>query len=83
MFSLLGIVLYCLVFLSSDPVLRCVKPLCYRRGIMGFLKLLELENFKSYKGHQIVGPFMKFTAIIGPNGSGEYCGFDAVAIHLN
>ena len=39
---------------------------------MGFLKLLELENFKSYKGHQLVGPFMKFTAIIGPNGSGEY-----------
>ncbi len=37
---------------------------------MGFMKLLELENFKSYKGHQIVGPFMKFTAIIGPNGSG-------------
>ena len=38
---------------------------------MGFMKLLELENFKSYKGHQIVGPFMKFTAIIGPNGSGK------------
>ncbi len=37
---------------------------------MGFLKLLELENFKSYRGHQSVGPFMKFTAVIGPNGSG-------------
>ncbi len=37
---------------------------------MGFLKLLELENFKSYRGHQIVGPFKKFTAVIGPNGSG-------------
>jgi structural maintenance of chromosome 1 len=31
---------------------------------------IEVENFKSYKGHQIIGPFKKFTAIIGPNGSG-------------
>lgn len=38
---------------------------------MGYLKLIEIENFKSYKGRQIIGPFHKFTAIIGPNGSGE------------
>lgn len=38
---------------------------------MGFLKRLELTNFKSYKGHQVVGPFKRFTAIIGPNGSGK------------
>ncbi|XP_043357443.1 structural maintenance of chromosomes protein 1A isoform X3 [Dermochelys coriacea] len=37
---------------------------------MGFLKLIEIENFKSYKGRQIIGPFRRFTAIIGPNGSG-------------
>ena len=37
---------------------------------MGFLKRLELENFKSYKGHQVIGPFKHFTAIIGPNGAG-------------
>uniref|UniRef100_A0A2K6JYW2 Structural maintenance of chromosomes 1A n=3 Tax=Colobinae TaxID=9569 RepID=A0A2K6JYW2_RHIBE len=37
---------------------------------MGFLKLIEIENFKSYKGRQIIGPFQRFTAIIGPNGSG-------------
>ncbi|KAI2650085.1 Structural maintenance of chromosomes protein 1A [Labeo rohita] len=36
---------------------------------MGYLKLIEIENFKSYKGRQIIGPFHKFTAIIGPNGS--------------
>ncbi|EHB08757.1 Structural maintenance of chromosomes protein 1A [Heterocephalus glaber] len=29
-----------------------------------------MENFKSYKGLQIIGPFQRFTAIIGPNGSG-------------
>lgn len=38
---------------------------------MGYLKLIEIENFKSYKGRQIIGPFHKFTAIIGPNGSGK------------
>uniref|UniRef100_A0A671QQA4 Structural maintenance of chromosomes protein 1A-like n=1 Tax=Sinocyclocheilus anshuiensis TaxID=1608454 RepID=A0A671QQA4_9TELE len=38
---------------------------------MGYLKLIEIENFKSYKGRQIIGPFHKFTAIIGPNGSGN------------
>uniref|UniRef100_A0A8C3KMU8 Structural maintenance of chromosomes 1A n=1 Tax=Calidris pygmaea TaxID=425635 RepID=A0A8C3KMU8_9CHAR len=41
---------------------------------MGFLKLIEIENFKSYKGRQIIGPFRRFTAIIGPNGSGEFVG---------
>lgn len=35
------------------------------------LKQIEIENFKSYRGKQIVGPFKKFTAIVGPNGSGE------------
>lgn len=37
----------------------------------GYLDKLELENFKSYKGLQVVGPFKKFTAIIGPNGTGR------------
>ena len=41
---------------------------------MGSLDRLELENFKSYKGHQVIGPFRKFTAIIGPNGAGELYG---------
>lgn len=32
---------------------------------------LELENFKSYGGRQTIGPFMDFTAVIGPNGAGQ------------
>jgi predicted ATPase len=32
---------------------------------------LEVENFKSYKDKQIIGPFKNFTAIIGPNGAGN------------
>lgn len=37
----------------------------------GFLESIEVENFKSYRG-KIVIPFKRFTAIIGPNGSGKF-----------
>uniref|UniRef100_A0A674DPG5 Structural maintenance of chromosomes protein 1A n=1 Tax=Salmo trutta TaxID=8032 RepID=A0A674DPG5_SALTR len=49
---------------------------------MGYLKLIEIENFKSYKGRQIIGPFHKFTAIIGPNGSGKSNLMDAISFVL-
>lgn len=35
------------------------------------LDFIEIENFKSYKGKVVIGPLKKFTAVIGPNGSGE------------
>ena len=38
---------------------------------MGRLHRIELENFKSYKGHQTIGPFNDFTCVIGPNGAGN------------
>ncbi|KAL3620599.1 Structural maintenance of chromosomes protein 1 [Castilleja foliolosa] len=43
---------------------------------------LELENFKSYKGHQVIGPFYDFTAIIGPNGAGKSNLMDAISFVL-
>ena len=49
---------------------------------MGKLKQLELENFKSYSGQQIVGPFDDFTCIIGPNGSGKSNMMDAISFVL-
>lgn len=39
---------------------------------MGRLHRIELENFKSYKGHQTIGPFNDFTCVIGPNGAGMH-----------
>lgn len=36
-----------------------------------FLKFIEVENFKSYKGYVSIGPMKRFTAVIGPNGSGK------------
>lgn len=49
---------------------------------MGILERLELCNFKSYKGHHIIGPFSEFTAIIGPNGSGKSNLMDAISFVL-
>lgn len=37
-----------------------------------FLKFIEMENFKSYRSKIVIGPLQRFTAIIGPNGSGKH-----------
>jgi structural maintenance of chromosome 1 len=42
--------------------------------------LLEVENFKSYGGKHIIGPFSDhFTSIIGPNGCGKSNLMDAIS----
>jgi structural maintenance of chromosome 1 len=43
---------------------------------------LELENFKSYKGKHIIGPFDDFSCIIGPNGAGKSNVMDAISFVL-
>ncbi|KAE8234045.1 hypothetical protein CF326_g913 [Tilletia indica] len=43
---------------------------------------LEVENFKSYRGRQSIGPFHSFTAVIGPNGSGKSNLMDAISFVL-
>lgn len=48
----------------------------------GRIHRLEVENFKSYKGHQVIGPFKNFTAIIGPNGAGKSNLMDAISFVL-
>lgn len=52
------------------------------RGCEGRIDRLEVENFKSYKGHQKIGPFKNFTAVIGPNGSGKSNLMDAISFVL-
>lgn len=42
----------------------------------------EVENFKSYAGKQIIGPFHDFTCVIGPNGSGKSNLMDAISFVL-
>lgn len=48
----------------------------------GKILQLEMENFKSYKGLQTIGPFKDFTAIIGPNGAGKSNLMDAISFVL-
>ena len=48
----------------------------------GKILRLELENFKSYKGFQTIGPFYDFPAIIGPNGVGKSNLMDAISFIL-
>ncbi|GIL86373.1 hypothetical protein Vretimale_11686 [Volvox reticuliferus] len=52
------------------------------RASQGRIKRLEVDNFKSYKGHQKIGPFKSFTAVIGPNGSGKSNLMDAISFVL-
>ncbi|KAI9343873.1 RecF/RecN/SMC [Zopfochytrium polystomum] len=48
----------------------------------GKLVQLEVEDFKSYKGFQLIGPFHNFTSVIGPNGSGKSNLMDAISFVL-
>ncbi|KAK5171781.1 Structural maintenance of chromosomes protein 1B [Saxophila tyrrhenica] len=50
---------------------------------MGKLIALELNNFKSYKGHHVLNfGDSYFTSIIGPNGSGKSNSMDAISFVL-
>uniref|UniRef100_A0A6Q2YEA5 Structural maintenance of chromosomes protein n=1 Tax=Esox lucius TaxID=8010 RepID=A0A6Q2YEA5_ESOLU len=46
---------------------------------MGFLKQIDVENFKSWRGKQVIGPFKRFNCIIGTNGSGKSNVMDALS----
>ncbi|KAF8156010.1 condensin complex subunit SMC1 [Crassisporium funariophilum] len=43
---------------------------------------IEVCDFKSYRGHQTIGPFMNFTSVIGPNGAGKSNLMDAISFVL-
>uniref|UniRef100_A0A671TX10 Structural maintenance of chromosomes 1B n=1 Tax=Sparus aurata TaxID=8175 RepID=A0A671TX10_SPAAU len=49
---------------------------------MGYLKQIEVENFKSWRGKQVIGPFMRFNCIIGTNGSGKSNVMDALSFAM-
>ncbi|GAB6029905.1 Structural maintenance of chromosomes protein 1 [Chamberlinius hualienensis] len=49
---------------------------------MGYLKYIEVDNFKSYRGRIRIGTLKQFTAVIGPNGSGKSNFMDAISFVL-
>jgi structural maintenance of chromosome 1 len=48
---------------------------------MGLIRI-EVCDFKSYRGHQTIGPFSNFTSVIGPNGAGKSNLMDAISFVL-
>jgi structural maintenance of chromosome 1 len=46
------------------------------------IELLTLTNFKSFSGTHTIGPFIDFTAVIGPNGGGKSNIMDAISFVL-
>ncbi|KAH9251801.1 hypothetical protein BASA81_010244 [Batrachochytrium salamandrivorans] len=52
----------------------------FREFTSGYVSRVELENFKSWKGKQHIGPFHSgFTAVIGPNGAGKSNLMDSIS----
>ncbi|XP_054633264.1 structural maintenance of chromosomes protein 1B isoform X2 [Dunckerocampus dactyliophorus] len=49
---------------------------------MGILRQIEVENFKSWRGKQVIGPFIGFNCIIGTNGSGKSNVMDAISFAI-
>lgn len=54
---------------NADTTLTAADQMPSENDV-AFLEFIEMENFKSYRGHVVVGPLKQFTAVIGPNGSG-------------
>jgi structural maintenance of chromosome 1 len=48
----------------------------------GRILYIEVDNFKSYRGCQKIGPFFDFTAVVGANGSGKSNLMDAISFVL-
>jgi structural maintenance of chromosome 1 len=46
------------------------------------LMRIEVCDFKSYRGRQVIGPFRNFTSVIGPNGAGKSNLMDAISFVL-
>lgn len=49
---------------------------------MGRIIRLELENFKSFGSHIVIGPFADFTCVVGQNGAGKSNVMDAICFVL-
>ncbi|KAI8044980.1 structural maintenance of chromosomes protein 1A [Drosophila gunungcola] len=58
---------------------RIAAPIRKPDDETAFLEYIEMENFKSYRGHIVVGPLKQFNAVIGPNGSGKSNFMDAIS----
>jgi len=49
---------------------------------LGCIKGMHISNFKSFENEHYVGPFTRFTCVIGPNGGGKSNVLDAIQFVL-
>lgn len=65
-------------------VVDASHAVCRHTPFDGAMPLVRIElcDFKSYRGHQTIGPFKNFTSIIGPNGAGKSNLMDAISFVL-
>jgi structural maintenance of chromosome 1 len=66
---------------SSLSLGRVTRNPCVPVPAMGLVRI-EVSDFKSYRGHQVIGPFSNFTSVIGPNGAGKSNLMDAISFVL-
>ncbi|SBT74614.1 structural maintenance of chromosomes protein 4, putative [Plasmodium ovale] len=63
---------------EGEDRLLCIDDV-HKRTKRLIIEKLVLENFKSYSGVKVIGPFYKkFSCIVGPNGSGKSNIIDAM-----
>ena len=70
------------VFVDLQRALDLVPHLPLLPPIAMPLVRIELCDFKSYRGHHLIGPFSPFTSVIGPNGAGKSNLMDAISFVL-
>jgi len=51
-------------------------------GKIKSIECIEVFNFKSFSDYHYIGPFLRFTSIIGPNGGGKSNISDAICFVL-
>ncbi|ETO34086.1 condensin complex component SMC1 [Reticulomyxa filosa] len=64
---------------KSSGHVRRIKPISPFQKAKGRITRLIIENFKSWGGTSVLGPFDNFSCIIGPNGSGKSNIMDAIS----
>ena len=66
---------------TSSPSHQSIQQL-HKTTMGARIRQMVVENFKSYNGSFVIGPFSDFTAVIGPNGAGKSNCMDAISFVL-
>eukprot|EP00397_Hematodinium_sp_SG-2012_P001178 GEMP01001179.1.p1 GENE.GEMP01001179.1~~GEMP01001179.1.p1 ORF type:complete len:1386 (+),score=283.43 GEMP01001179.1:118-4275(+) len=66
--------------IPEDPMATALTSV---QGLeQGYIHRITIDDFKSYEGHHALGPFLKFSCVVGSNGSGKSNLMDAISFAL-